>query len=159
LSLNFLIEESLLIWFQSKGNETSSDYLFVEIGQAIEFQDHVHKVGKVAEAGLQLVQSPVFAVKVQTETRQGGTFERNQIIRLVVKAGQFHGPGSRQILKKDERTYIHTRSGQVCHLSEGVQVDIVELVCEKIPAKLDQRRKKKLRVEGIIRFLKRNNSK
>ncbi len=101
----------------------------------------------------------MFAVKVQTETRQSGTLERNQIISSVTKAGQFHGPGSRQILKKDERTYIHTRSGQLRHLSEGVQVDTVELIGEKIPAKLDQRRKHKLCVEGIIRFLKRNNSK
>jgi hypothetical protein len=101
----------------------------------------------------------VFAVKVQTETRQGGTLEVLQVIRSVTKAGQFQGPGSRQILKKDERTYIHTRSGQLRHLSEGVQVDTVVLIGEKIPAKLDQRRKHKLCVEGIIRFLKRNNSK
>jgi hypothetical protein len=101
----------------------------------------------------------VFACRVQIETLQGGTLQRNQIISSNTNAGQFDGPGSRQILKKDEQTYIQSRSGNVCHLSEGVQVDIVVLICEKIPEKLDQRRKKKLSVEGIIRFLKRNNSK
>jgi hypothetical protein len=63
-------------------------------------------------------------------------------------AGQFDGPGSRQIHKKDERTFIHTRSGQLRHLFEGVQVEIAVKIGEKLPAKLDQRRKNKLKVEG-----------
>ena len=97
-------------------------YLFIiVVSQTVKIQEQVSQVGKEAEDGLQLVQSPQVERAVQLEICQAVEFKRLQLKVGVKTARQIHDFDARHLRKNFEGT-VWKVGVECCDLGQDFQV-------------------------------------